>query len=215
MQPKAVSSLALSRDGDRLATASLDQTLKIWDARSGELLRSLAPVTTVFTALAFGPDGKRLAAVGHDQAVKIWDLDDGKVIRSFPTGRYFISGVSFSPDGRWFAAPALDGFKVWDTGTWHENYVPLSMTSTMRQYGLVAFSRDGKRLMIQVGADVRVWDSEAWREVVTRSKPPFPVFFRLLSLSQNGHYAATAESNGSVRLWHLSPVVVPRGAAPR
>jgi WD40 repeat protein len=123
--------------------------------------------------------------------------------------------VSFSPDGRWFAAPALDGFKVWDTGTWRETYVPLSRTGTLRQYGRVEFTSTGKRLMIQVGADVRVWDSEAWREVVTRSKPPFPNTFRLLSLGQNGHYAATADWNGSVRLWYLSPVVVPRGAAPR
>ncbi len=213
LQPKAISSMALSRDGNQLATASLDQALRLWDAKSGEERRSLTPVTTVITSLAFSPDGKWLAAAGHDRAVRIWDVATGKVMRSFATDRYFITGVAFSPDGKQFASPALDGFKVWATDSWRESYFPLSQSATLRQSGLVAFTTDCKRLVTAINDGVRVWDVEAWREISARRTPPFPVFRQAVGLSHDGNYAATAEGNGSVRLWYLSALAVP-GPAP-
>jgi WD40 repeat protein len=202
--------MAISPDGHKLATASLDQTLKLWDTKSGDQLQSLTPGAAIITGMAFSPDGKWLATTGHDTAVKIWDVAAGKVTRSFATGRYFVSGIGFSPDGMYFACPALAGFKVWDTPNWRERYFPLSKFVPVQQDGRLAFVPGGKRLVTIAIDGVRVWDSEAWREIVTRTVPHFPFGSQALAFSADGNYAATAEGNGDVRLWYLSPLVIPR-----
>ena len=209
VQPKAVSSMAISLDGRKLATASLDRTLKLWDTKSGEQLQSLTPVSATITGMAFSPDGKWLATTGHDTTVKIWDIAAGKVTKSFATGRYFVSGIGFSPDGMDFASPALAGFKVWDTQSWRERYFPLSKSESVSQDGRLAFVPGGKRLVTVAIDGVHIWDSEAWREIVTRTTPFFTLG-QALAFSTDGNYAATAEGNGDVRLWYLSPLVIPR-----
>ncbi|MCA9688081.1 MAG: hypothetical protein KC636_00615, partial [Myxococcales bacterium] len=52
--------LAYSPDGARLATASLDDTARVWDARTGELLVTLRGHEDDVVALAYSPDGARL-----------------------------------------------------------------------------------------------------------------------------------------------------------
>src|SRR5438067_8919508 len=63
---------AYSPDGKRVASASKDQTVKIWDAASGRLLHTLRGHSNQVLRLAFSPDGARIASGGVDNAVRIW-----------------------------------------------------------------------------------------------------------------------------------------------
>jgi WD40 repeat protein len=57
-----------------LATANWDTTVKLWDAETGQELRTLAGHTGVVYRAVFSPDGKRLASASGDGTVKIWDV---------------------------------------------------------------------------------------------------------------------------------------------
>ena len=66
--------IAFSPDGKRLASASGDQTVKVWDAMSGQEMVTLKGHTQTVNSVAFSPDGKRLASASYDQTVKVWDV---------------------------------------------------------------------------------------------------------------------------------------------
>ena len=70
--------MAFSPDGQRLASGSSDQTVKIWDSATGKELFALKGHAGWVYSVAFSPDGQRLASGSDDQTVKIWDSATGK-----------------------------------------------------------------------------------------------------------------------------------------
>ena len=71
-------SVAFSPDGQRIVTASEDQTAKVWDAASGTNLLTLRGHTSEIMSVAFSPDGQRIVTGSSDKTAKVWDAASGK-----------------------------------------------------------------------------------------------------------------------------------------
>src|SRR5262249_40641151 len=113
-----VSSLAFSPNGKYLASASQDQSVRVWDAWTGRELLTLKPGNYGgVNGVAFSPDGKWLAAAcgvipfdrGQASEVKVWDVPSGREVHTFKRqtsgggNPVVFTSVAFSPDGKWLA----------------------------------------------------------------------------------------------------------------
>jgi WD40 repeat protein len=75
-----VTSVAFSPDGQRLASASGDSTVRLWDSQTGTLLATLEGHSEKVTRVVFSPDGQRLASASHDSTVRLWDSQAGTLL---------------------------------------------------------------------------------------------------------------------------------------
>ncbi len=91
-------------DGKRVATASADRTLAVWDVASGtELLRLTGHTAPIFS-VKFSPDGKRLVSGAWDRTVRIWNADTGTPLLTLGEMQGPILSVALSWDGKRIAA---------------------------------------------------------------------------------------------------------------
>lgn len=140
--------LAFSRDGKMIASGSIDNTVRLWDAATGREIRTFGGHDPWVTSVALSPDGKTIASAGADRAIRLSDVATGRQTRLLKGHGGVVSCLAFSPDGKTLASGSgvISGgdrtLRVWQAATGKELYnVPHA--DHVRS---VAFSRDGKFL---------------------------------------------------------------------
>ncbi|TAE28788.1 MAG: hypothetical protein EAZ92_07720 [Candidatus Kapaibacterium sp.] len=94
-----VRSVSFSPDGKLIVSGSEDKTVKIWDAATGTILRSLRGHGNSVTSVFFSPDSKFVISSSKDKTVRIWDAETGNTIQRSPGVSCEGSPAAFSPDG--------------------------------------------------------------------------------------------------------------------
>lgn len=114
-----VGSLAISPNGQRIATAENDGRVRLWDATSGKHLRTIEAEQCTFSgaqAVAFSPDSKLLATAGmRDGAIRLWNTETGEEVGKLGGEKpEMIRSVDFSADGKYLAAADSEGIRLYD-----------------------------------------------------------------------------------------------------
>ncbi|MGH8588268.1 MAG: WD40 repeat domain-containing protein, partial [Gammaproteobacteria bacterium] len=98
----AVQGVALSPDGQRLATASHDKTVRVWQVAGGKQLFEMAHDDSV-RAVAFSSDGRTLASAGFDRSVRLWDAVNGAALGRVQHPAPVLA-LAFGADDRYLAS---------------------------------------------------------------------------------------------------------------
>ncbi|MEH2201094.1 AAA-like domain-containing protein, partial [Nostoc sp.] len=115
---KPVNSVVFSPDGKTLASASDDETIKLWNLDTGKEINTLKGHSDWVNSVVFSPDGKTLASASGDKTIKLWNLDTGKVINTLKGHNDSVYSVVFSPDGKTLASASGDKtIKLWNLET--------------------------------------------------------------------------------------------------
>ncbi len=195
-----------SPDGQLLATASRDLTIKIWDVVTGEELRTMVRYGGTY-ALAFSPDGRLIAAAGGGNDIEIFGVArDQEVTRlqrpvqqsgtsnsSSSQGSVFT--LAFSPDGKRLAAGGADyACTIWDVA--RKEIVRILRGSS---YSLTALSFESSGKLLMSGSLdhlIRLWDVASGEEVRSFRAAEGPI--SALAFSRNGEHIATATNFAEV-----------------
>lgn len=109
-----VVAIAYSPDGNRLATASYDSTVKIWDLGNGREIRTYRGSKDKVRAIAWSKDGQWIASTAGKE-IHIWSPDTGKLKTSLKGHEKEVSAVAFHPDGNTLVSGSDDqSVRLWD-----------------------------------------------------------------------------------------------------
>jgi WD40 repeat protein len=108
-------SVAFSPDGKQIVSGSLDSTLRVWDAVSGNCQNTLAGHLGFVTSAAFSPDGKQIVSGSNDGTARVWNAVSGDCQNTLAGHTSSVNSVAFSPDGKQIVSASNDGtVRMWD-----------------------------------------------------------------------------------------------------
>ena len=186
--------VAWSPDGQTIASASRDKTVKLWQ-RDGTLLTTLSGHTDAVYGVAWSPDGQTIASASRDKTVKLWQRD-GTLLTTLSGHTDAVYGVAWSPDGQTIASASRDKtVKLWQRdGT-------LLTTLSEHSDGVfgVAWSPDGQTIAsASRDKTVKLWQRDGTL-LTTFTEHSDGVFG--VAWSPDGQTIASASWDKTVKLW--------------
>jgi len=169
-----VNSIALSSDGQRIVSGSEDQTIRVWNAITGEIVAGpFNGHSNSVTSVAFSPDDQHIVSGSEDRTIRVWNATTGETVAGPFSGHLNpVTSVAFSPDGQHTVSGSHDRtIRVWNATTGETVAGPFGGHSDSVRS--VAFSPDGQHIVSgSSDGTIRVWDAMT-RETETTGQVDF------------------------------------------
>ncbi|MEV0326875.1 trypsin-like peptidase domain-containing protein [Micromonospora echinospora] len=209
-------SIAFSRDGARIATATRNEpTIVLWDVETGRRIRTYDKGGTAF-GVAFSPDGSLLAAGGGGNSVRVWQTTTGRQVAALTGHEKYVASVDFSVNGWLLASGSADGtVRLWDVRSGRAASVPVLRPPGGNEFIREAeFSPDGRHVIagLNRSRSVQWWrviDGAAIRSFVGHTEAVGSVGF-----SRDGHTVLSSSLDRSAILWRAQTNVIDQSHEP-
>jgi len=221
--PYTVNSLVFSPNGETLVSGDNNNQVSVWNAQTGELLRTLNATDTkmppprweiragesIIGAVYVSPDGTIVVNAPRDgnHRMLMWDIQKGELLHTLTGHENWIWTVAFSPDSKILASGGAHvGILLWDIQTGKTLGI-LEQPAPLRS---LVFSPDGKLLAagsftdlstMQIDGSIYLWDVQT-RELLNTLRG-HEASTECLVFSPDGKILASGSSDGTMRLWDI------------
>ncbi|BAZ49210.1 protein kinase [Nostoc sp. NIES-4103] len=209
---KSVVSIAISPDGTTIASsgdrdplkkppeAGL-RTIKLWNAATGEEIRTLEGHSQKVNVVTISPDGTTLVSGSDDKTIKLWNLATAKEIRTLEGHSDSIQALAISPDGKTLVSGSDDNtIKAWNLATGQLMRTLTGHTFWVRS---VAISPDGRTLASgSFDKTIKIWDLAKGKAIRTLRGNANTI--TSIAFSPDGMILASASRDRTIKLWNLA-----------
>lgn len=205
-----VTSVAWSARGTRIASASYDRTVRVWDAADGNNVLTYHGHWDRVLVVSWSPDGNLLASAGNDGTIQIWDSLSGNLVLTYRGHGQPILALSWAPDGKRIVSASEDRkVLIWETITGQTLHIRHDYTAKILA---LDWSLDGKHIAA-AGEDnfVQVWNMQqekanfftSWLMPARGTLIYRGHFGRIhaIAWSPNGQRVATVGSDKTLQVW--------------
>ncbi len=195
--------VSVSPDGNTVASASADKTVKLW-SKDGKLLNSFNHSDSV-TSVSFSPDGKMIATACADRKIRIWRLDNNKsAILTLGGHDDIVTSVSFSPDGKTLVSASYDKtIKIWNVAS---KKLLQTLTGHTDWVLGVRFSPDGKTIAsASVDKTIKLWnrlDKSEKFQTISKTLNKHSDIVYSVNFSPNGKEIVSASADTTIKIWN-------------
>ncbi len=197
-----VGAVAVTADGLCVVSGSGDNTVRVWDVKSGRCLHILKGHTASVNGVAVTPNGRRAVSSSDDKTVRVWDVKTGKCLTVLKGHHGRVYGVAVKADGRLAISGSDDStVRVWDVKA--GKYLATLEGHTGPVFG-VAIMPNGQRAISGSGdkdMTVRVWDVQTRKCLGTLEGQTSPV--NGVAVTADGGLASSGSDDDTVRVWDL------------
>ncbi|WP_437282533.1 TIR domain-containing protein [Sorangium sp. So ce375] len=196
-----VKACAVGPDGQRIVSASGDETLKVWNLATGQLLSTLEGHSNTVVACAISPDGQRIVSASDDETLKVWDLATGQLLSTLQGHSGRVRACALSPDGqRIVSASSDETLKVWDLATGQ-------LLSTLQGHSnsvvACAISPDGQRIVSASNDEtLKIWDLATGQLLSTLQG--HSSWVSACAISPDGQRIISASWDETLKVWDLA-----------
>jgi WD40 repeat protein len=190
----SVNSVSFSSDGQIIASASDDKTIKLW-SHDGKLIKTLTGHSDSVNSVSFSSDGQIIASASDDKTIKLWS-HDGKLIKTLTGHSDSVNSVSFSPDGQIMASASNDKtIKLWS----RDGKLIKTLTGHSENVNSVSFSPDGKTIASASNdKTIKLWSRDG-KLIKTLTGHNGAV--NSVNFSPDGKTIASASDDKTIKLW--------------
>ena len=207
-----VCSVAYSPDGTRIVSGACKNIpgkyiwsddkyvgeIKIWDANTGECLKTLEGHSKTVESVAYSPDGRRIVSGSDDKTIKIWDANTGECLKTLEGHLGFVCSVAYSPDGTKIICGSGDNtIKIWDANTGQclktlegHSYPVVSVSYSPDGIKIISCSRD---------KTIKIWDANTGECLKTLKGHSH--FVNSVAYSPDGTKIISGSEDKTIKIW--------------
>ncbi|MDE0085217.1 MAG: hypothetical protein OXU23_05860 [Candidatus Poribacteria bacterium] len=219
-----INSVVFSPDGEKIASASNDRTIRLWNVNTREHIKTLMGHTGWVSSVVFSSDGEKIASGGNDRTIRLWNTNTGELLKTFTGHIENVNTVAFSPDGKTIASGSgrlvyhgrgedqgtCEGqeIRLWNTNTGEHIRTLTGHTSVVNS---VVFSPDGNTIAsgsgqwmgyestYSDGEEVRLWNVHTGELIKTLTG--HDVVVSNVVFSPDGNLIVSGTESGEIRVW--------------
>ena len=166
--PQAGYGMAISPDGNKLATGRNDGSVVLWDLTTGQQIKLFKGHTEGAFYMAFSPDGTKLLTGSYDRTAKVWEVATGRELATLKGHTDNIFSVAYSPDGRRISTGGSDrAVRLWDAVNYRQLFVFTEREDPDKSPVVSLFAPDGKTLATVGYFRIGIWDAATGRLLST------------------------------------------------